>query len=152
MAKLQPKQKAFATNVVQNGGDKVKARTDAGYSTKMSIGHQRIDADKLFNHANISLMIADLQKEADKIAKAKFTISIERRLEWLNEVALAGLETYSDQQGNQRRENLSATSGAIKVMNEMLGVGGDDNDTGESISINFNISEPVGKVKVTRGE
>lgn len=151
MAKLQPKQKAFATNVVQNGGDKVKARTDAGYSTKMAIELQRIDADKLYNHANISLMIAELQKEADKIAKEKFTISIEQRLDWLNQVANAGLSTYADQQGNERRENLTATTGAVKILNEMLGVGGDDNDKGESISINFSVSQPVSDVKVTRG-
>ena len=151
MAKLQPKQEAFAVHVVQNGGDKVKARADAGYSMNMSKPSQCVDADNLYNHPKISLRISELQIEADKIAKAKFTISIEQRLEWLNEVALAGLETYSDQQGNQRRENLSATSGAVKVMNEMLGVGGDDNDTGKAISISFNVSEPVGDVKVTRG-
>lgn len=151
MAELNARQEAFAVNVVKNGGDKVKARADAGYSIKMSRVSQGVDADKLYNHAKISLRIAELQKEADKVAKESFNISIEQRLEWLKAVAVAGLASYEDQLGNKRKENLTATTGAIKIMNEMLGIGGDDS-VGESISINFNVAEPVGKVKVTRGE
>lgn len=151
MAGLNARQEAFAVNVVKNGGDKVKARAEAGYSTKMSKASQGVDADKLYNHAKISLRIAELQKEADKVAKERFNISIERRLEWLKEVAESGLSTYTDMQGNARRENLAATTSAIKVMNEMLGVD-EDEGVGESISINFNVAEPVGRVKVTRGE
>lgn len=151
MAELNARQEAFAVNVVKNGGDKVKARADAGYSTKMSRVSQGVDADKLYNHAKISLRIAELQKEADRVAKESFNISIEQRLEWLKDVAVAGLASYEDQLGNKRKENLTATTGAIKIMNEMLGIGGDDS-VGESISINFNVAEPVGKVKVTRGE
>lgn len=148
---LNARQEAFAKEVVLNGGDKVKARADAGYSMKMSKASQGVDADTLYNHPKISLRIAELQVEADRTAKERFTISIEQRLEWLNEVATAGLSTYSDMHGNQRRENLSATTAAVKTMNEMLGVGGEDEDTGKAISISFNVSEPVGDVKVTRG-
>lgn len=151
MAGLNARQEAFAKEVVLNGGDKVKARAAAGYSTVMSMASQGVDADKLYNHAKISLRIAELQTEADKIAKERFTVSVEKRLEWLNEVANAGLSTYSDMQGNERRENLAATTSAVKVMNEMLGIGGEDEDTGKAISISFNVSEPVGDVKVTRG-
>lgn len=124
VSKLQPKQEAFAVNVVLNGGDKVKARKDAGYSTAMSRASQGVDADKLYNHAKISLRIAELQLEADKIAKEKFSISVEQRLMWLKEVAEAGLTKQLITKGEdvvEQRENLPATTGAIRVMNEILG-------------------------------
>lgn len=124
VSKLQPKQELFAVNVVLNGGDKVKARKEAGYSTAMSKASQGVDADKLYNHAKISLRIAELQLEADKIAKEKFGISIEQRLRWLQEVAEAGLTKQLITKGEdvvEQRENLPATTGAIRVMNEILG-------------------------------
>lgn len=124
VSKLQPKQELFAVNVVVNGGDKVKARKDAGYSTAMSKASQGVDADKLYNHAKISLRIAELQLEADKVAKEKFSITIEQRLMWLKEVAEAGLTKQLITKGDdvvEQRENLPATTGAIRVMNEILG-------------------------------
>lgn len=86
MSTLQPKQEAFAVNVVANGGDKVKARADAGYSTKMKMVSQGVDADKLFNHAKISLRIAELQKEKDAIAKKEFQIDAEYVLRRLKQI------------------------------------------------------------------
>ncbi|MDB4261452.1 hypothetical protein N9878_01155 [bacterium] len=122
--KLQPKQEQFAVNVVVNGGDKVKARKDAGYSTAMSKASQGVDADKLFNHAKISLRIKELQIEADKVASKVFGITIEQRLRWLKEVAEAGLTKQLITKGEdilEQRENLPAVTGAVRVMNEMLG-------------------------------
>lgn len=123
-SKLQPKQELFAVNVVTNGGDKVKARKDAGYSTAMSKASQGVDADKLYNHAKISLRIKELQLQADKVAKERFNITIEQRLRWLQEVAEAGLTKQLITKGEdvvEQRENLTATTGAIRVMNEILG-------------------------------
>ena len=148
---LNARQEAFAKEVVRNGGDKVAAFKLSWSWENYSKAALDVQANKQYNHPKISLRIAELQKEADKIAKEKFTISIEQRLDWLNQVANAGLSTYADQQGNERRENLTATTGAVKILNEMLGVGGDDNDKGEAIQINFSVSQPVGDVKVTRG-
>jgi len=152
VAKLQPKQEAFACNVVLNGGDKVKARVDAGYSTKMTKASQGVDADKLYNHAKISLRIAELQIEADKIAKETFTITVEQRLKLLDDVTKAGMETYLDQQGNTRRENLAAVTSSVKVMNEMLGVNGGDDKDPESLNITFTVKDPVGDIKITKGK
>lgn len=118
---LNPKQDAFAVAVVKNGGDKVAARAAAGYSTTMTKASQGIDADKLYNHAKISLRIAELQIKATKVADKKFTVSIERRLKWLEQMALAGLGTYLDPQGNERTENLAATGKAVDLLNNMLG-------------------------------
>jgi phage terminase small subunit len=150
--KLNPKQEKFAQEVVLNGGDKVKARAAAGYSTKMSNPSQGVDADKLYNHAKISLRIAELQIEADKIAKESFTISVGQRLRWLNEITLAGLSTYVDQGGNKRRENLTASTGAIKTMNEMIGTSKDDDDQAPSLEITFQVKQPVKEVKITNAK
>lgn len=84
--KLQPKQEAFAVYVVLNGGDKIKARSEAGYSTKMAKASQSIDADKLFNHANISLRIAELQTKQDIIAENQFQIDSGYVLRRLKEI------------------------------------------------------------------
>lgn len=121
-SKLQPKQELFAVKVVENGGDKVKARKDSGYSTAMSKASQGVDADKLFNHAKISLRIAELQLEADKVAKESFSISVEWRLRRLKEISDAGVSQYKDAQENMRYENLAASKGAIETINNMLGV------------------------------
>lgn len=84
--KLNPKQEKFAQEVVLNGGDKLKARVDAGYSTKMTKASQGIDADKLFNHARISLRIAELQEKQDIIAEKEFQIDSEFVLRRLKEI------------------------------------------------------------------
>tara|TARA_R110000787_G_scaffold286299_1_gene404024 strand:+ start:55 stop:489 length:435 start_codon:yes stop_codon:yes gene_type:complete len=118
---LNAKQEAFAKAVVLNGGDKVKARAKAGYSVAMSNASQGVDADKLYNHAKISLRITILQKEADLIAKKMFSISVEQRLKWLKDITEAGLDTYNDAQGNKRREGLGAARSAIETMNTILG-------------------------------
>ena len=133
--KLQPKQELFAVNVVKNGGDKVKARKDAGYSTAMSKASQGVDADKLFNHAKISLRIKELQAIADKVAKESFSISVEWRLRRLKEISDAGVSQYSDAVGNSRYENLAASKGAIETMNTMLGVKESNNTELKPINI-----------------
>lgn len=66
--------------------------------------------------------IAELKIESNKIADKAFTVDIEQRLKWLDEVAKAGLDIYSDQNGNNRRENLAATCKAVDTLNSMLGI------------------------------
>lgn len=150
--KLQPKQELFAQEVVKNGGDKVKARELAGYSMKMSRVAQGVDADKLFNHAKISLRIAELQLEADKVAKESFKISVEWRLKRLKEASDAGMTKYKDSNEQDRYENLSASIAAVKTMNEMLGVNdGDEELTGQPMQINFTVNPAVREVKVVKG-
>lgn len=83
---LTPRQEAFAQAVVRNGGDKVKAREEAGYSTKMSRVSQGVDADKLYNNAKISLRIAELQSVKSKIAKEEFNIDAQYVLKRLHEI------------------------------------------------------------------
>lgn len=121
MTALNERQEAFAVAVVKNSGDKVAARLEAGYSSKMGKAGQAVDADTLYNHPKISLRIAELRSKANTVADKKFTVSIEQRLQWLNEIIKAGLGTYSDAQGNERRESLGAADKAISTLNSMLG-------------------------------
>ena len=123
--KLTPRQEKFAQAVVLNGGDKVKAREEAGYSMAMSKPAQAVDADNLFNHPKISLRIAELQKKADKVAEAKFEISVEQRLRWLKDATEKGLGTYvthSNFGTTERVESIGGAVSAINTMNAMLGV------------------------------
>lgn len=153
MCKLTKNQEAFAQEVVRNGGDKVAAFKASGWRWEgYKPASLSVEADKKFNHPKISLRIKELQDAADEVAKNEFKITIEQRLMWLKEVAEAGLSVYHDQLGNERRENLTAVTGAVKELNAMLGDGSDDDKAGDTMTINFNVSEPVRDVKVTRGE
>lgn len=86
MGTLNPRQEAFAQEVVRNGGDKVAARKTAGYSTKMTSAAQSVDADKLFNHAKISLRIAELQAVKMEVAEKEFRIDAEYVLRRFKEI------------------------------------------------------------------
>lgn len=146
--KLTSKQEAFAQEVVLNGGDKVAAYKLAGYSMQGNSNTVSKSADELFNNPKVSPRIAELQNLADTKAKELFSISVEQRLEWLKEITIAGMSTYLDTVGNKRRENLTASTGAIKTMNEMLG-SGDSEQTAQPLVINFGVNPAVKEVKTT---
>lgn len=151
--KLNKRQEKYAQEVVLNGGDKVAAFKSSGWKWKNFTSNTlSVEADKKYNHPKISLRIAELQNHAKEVAKEVFTISVEQRLRWLNEITEAGLSTYVDQGGNKRRENLSASTGAIKTMNEMIGVSKDDDDNAPSLEITFQVKQPVKEVKITNAK
>lgn len=62
MDKLTPKQKAFADNYIENGGNAEKAAVDAGYSEKYARGN----AYKIVANSGISAYIAERQEEMEK--------------------------------------------------------------------------------------
>lgn len=115
---LTGKQEKFAQCVVKNGGDKVAAYKEAGYSCKGNTNTVSKAADDIYNNPKVYPRIKELQKKAIKA----YTVSLEQRIKWLEEVAKAGLETFHDQNGNPRRENLSATCKAVNELNGMLGL------------------------------
>jgi len=122
MGKLTAKEEAYCQLIAKYGEkEKVKAYTEAGYSTSMSNAAIQVQADKLFNKPKLSLRIKELQKVVNKVAEKKFSISVEQRLKWLEQIVKAGLGTYHDAAGNERRENLAASKGAIETLNTMLG-------------------------------
>ena len=149
---LTDKQEKYAQAVVLNGGDKVSAYKEAGYSVSMTVAAICVQADKVHNMPKVALRITVLQSDASVIAKESFTISVEQRLRWLNKITLAGMETYKDQGGNERRESLTASTGAIKTMNEMLGVSDDSSENAEPLQIVFNVSNAVKEVKVVNAK
>ena len=67
------------------------------------------------------LRIEELRKTTVAIAEKKFTITIEQRLKWLNEIVDAGLEVITDASGVAKRQNLPASKSAIDTLNLMLG-------------------------------
>lgn len=119
--KLTSKEEKFAQAYIARTGDKVQAYKDAGYSITMSSAAISSQADKLYNKPKINLRIKELQEKASVIANKAFSVSVEQRVKWLEEVALAGLSDYADQGGNMRKENLAATCKAVDVLNSMLG-------------------------------
>jgi hypothetical protein len=149
--KLTARQEAYAKAVVLNGGDKVAAYKTAGYSTNMKADAIYVKADEVYNNGKVSVRVSELQKTADKVANKVFTISVQQRLEWLSEIRVAGMGTYNDVAGNERRENLNASNAAIKTMNEMLGTG-DSETNAEALNITFTVKAPVGEIKITKGE
>lgn len=63
MAKLTPKQKAFADNYIANGGNATDAARKAGYSEKFT----GPNAGKLLKNPKIATYIAERQAEIDKL-------------------------------------------------------------------------------------
>lgn len=120
--KLTAKEELFSQAFIARTGDKVQAYKDAGYSVNMSNASMAVQADKLYNKPKINLRIKELQKTASAIANERFTVSIEQRVKWLNEVAIAGLELLEDATGASKRQNLASTCKAIEVLNSMLGI------------------------------
>lgn len=150
---LTDKEESFCQAIARNGRHKkVESYKEAGYSTTMTAAAMGVAADRIYNKAKIALRIDQLMKVANKVAEERFTVSIEKRLRWLEEIVNAGLGEYEDGNGKKRRENLSAAKGAIETLNSMLGTGEDESEKGEEISITFNVSQPVRDVKVTSGK
>lgn len=149
---LTAKEESFCQLIATYGEkEKVKAYTEAGYSTNMSANAIGVAAARVFNKSKIMLRIKELRSIVTDKAEKSFKYTVEWRLKKLNDIVDAGLSTYEDQQGNKRREALSASKGAIDTMNSMLGVD-KENEEGESMQLVFNVSAPIRDVKVTRGE
>ena len=148
---LTQKQEAYAKAVVLNGGDKVAAYKAAGYSQSMSSNAISVQSDKLFNKPKINLRIEQLKDKSDE----KFTITVTKRLKWLEQIVDAGLHEYKDANKIKRRENLSAAKGAITVINDMLGTNegeGEGEESSATIGISFSVKEAVAEVEITKHE
>ena len=135
---LNPKQEAYAQEVVRNGGDKVGAFKLSGWSWEnMTSAALSVEADKKYNHPKISLRITELKVLADTVADKEFGITVEQRLRWLKEIVVAGLATYNDIHGNTRRESLGAADKAINTINSMLSPLSPEDESPQPLAINF---------------
>ena len=133
--KLTSKEESFAQAYIFHKEELIEAYRNSGYSQRLTPKQMSVQANKLFKKPSINLRIKELQSKASQIAEKKFTITVEQRLEWLKTITEAGIETYLDQQGNARRESLSAARSAIETMNTMLGIADDKDKKIEPIKI-----------------
>ena len=135
-AKLTDRQEAFAQAVVRNGGDRVAAFTEAGYSTKGNPNTLKTSAATIFHKPKVFERIEHLQAIASKKVERKFATTVNDRIGHIMDVITAGKATYTDKFGNERPENLLAVNNAIRLLNEMLGTGRDE-EKNTPIVINF---------------
>lgn len=122
-SKLTAKQEAFATKYVECD-DASEAYRFAYDAEKMKLTTVNVKACELLKVGKVAVRVAELQSKVNAIAEEKFTVSIERRLKWLEEITLAGLSKQQKKIGEdvvEQRENLAASNQAIKTLNEMLG-------------------------------
>ena len=121
-SKLTSKEESFAQAYIFHKEQLIEAYRHSEYSQKLNPKQMSVQANKLFKKPSIGLRIKTLQLKASDIAEKKFTITVEQRLEWLKTIVDAGIATYEDSTGANRRESLTAARGAIETMNTMLGV------------------------------
>ena len=132
--RITAKEESFAQAYIEKDGDLIEAYRASKYSQKLTAVQMSVQANKLSKKPIICLRIEELQAKASVIAEKSFKISVEQRLIWLKEITEAGLGTYSDTQGNARREGLAAAKGAIETMNTMLGID-ENNDKVKPVKI-----------------
>jgi len=138
----QKRYDSFCMAYHQNGNNATLAAKTAGYSAKTA----RQQGQRLLSNVYIKEKLKELQNEAVK----KFDLSLDARYEMLNTIFEAGLESYMDAQGNQRRENLAASLGSVKELNLMLGTTSEE-DKAPPLNISFNVTPAVGDVQITEG-
>tara|TARA_R110000851_G_scaffold169593_2_gene315779 strand:- start:239 stop:691 length:453 start_codon:yes stop_codon:yes gene_type:complete len=127
---LTDKEEAFCQAISIHGKDKkLQAYKDAGYSQNMTEAKMGIQADKTFNKPRITLRLDELMVVVNKVAEEKFTVSVQQRLKWLQEITEFGMEEIIDAQGVSKRQNLQASRSAIETLNTMLGVSEDSGKT-----------------------
>lgn len=150
MTELTAKEEAFAQAYVLGGcSDATAAWRKAHPQSKAKDSTQYTKASLMLKKEEVKKRILQLKKKASVKAEEKFTISVEQRLKWLQEVATAGLGTYEDGNGKQRRENLSATRAAVQTLNEMLGIAESEDDKSAPLEIKFTIAQPKGAIVTT---
>ena len=124
---------AFCREYLSNNNNGSKAAEAVGYSKKSS----RQMAIKLLQMPYIVDKMAQLQAVITEKSIEKFTVSVEQRLEWLQqaitygfrEIPVSAMDERTD--APTKAENLSASISGIKELNAMLGV----RDTGDGATL-----------------
>lgn len=150
--KLKPEEVERFAQEMAISGDPSAAYLKAKPDTKASQKSIWSTACRWSKQPEVIKRIDDFKRVMQVKAESKFSITVEKRLQWLQEIVEAGLGTYHDNNGNARRENLAAAKGAIEVLNDMLGTGDDDAEKGESLEITFQVSAPKRDIRITKGD
>ena len=119
--KLTSKEESFAQAFVLHKNDSIEGYRHSEYSQKLKPENMSAEAYKLLQKPHIAHRIKELQSKASVIADKKFNVSVEQRIKWLSEIVDAGMGSYKDSTGADRRESLTAARGAIETLNTMLG-------------------------------
>lgn len=123
MSELTAKEEAFAQAYVLGGcSDATAAWRKAHPDSKAKPETQHVKASVMANTDRVKVRIKALKEKASEKAEKRFGMSVERRLEMLEEAAMAGMDVYKDGNQQSRRENIQATIAAIKLINDMVGV------------------------------
>jgi phage terminase small subunit len=120
--KLTSKEESFSQAYILHKNDSIEGYRHSEYSQNLKPENMSAEAYKLLQKPHIAHRIKELQAKSSAIAEKKFTITVEQRLEWLKTITEAGIATYVDSAGANRRESLTAARGAIETMNTMLGI------------------------------
>lgn len=145
MSELTAKEEVFAKEYVLGGcSDATAAWRKAHPLSKAKPETQHNKASLMLKKGEVKIRIKQLKKKSIDIAEEKFTITVEQRLRWLEEVAIAGLATYEDGNGKPRRENLSATRAAVQTLNEMLGTVDGKDTTRKSFNLTLRVEDASG--------
>lgn len=123
MSELTAKEEAFAQAYVLGGcSDATAAWRKAHPDSKAKPETQHTKASLMLKKGEVKERILQLKEKASEKAEKRFGMSVERRLEMLEEAAMAGMDVYKDGNQQSRRENIQATIAAIKLINDMIGV------------------------------
>ena len=139
-ATTKNKYDAFCREYHINGSNATQAAIHAGYSKKTAGAK-----------ATFLLRIVYIQDELQRLkdeAVQEYTVTLEKRLKWLEKAVDFGFRDCADAQGNIRAENLAASISGVKELNVMLGTTGEEEEA-KSLAINFSVNDAVGEVKVT---
>ena len=110
----------YAKEFTQHG-DQTKSWLAAFPKSKAKPETIHVRASEFHKISKVQSRIGKVQVRTAEIAEKKFTITIEQRLKWLNEIVGAGLEIIVDASGVAKRQNLPASKSAIDTLNLMLG-------------------------------
>ena len=122
-------------------GDASKAYRKMRPDTKAKAESVHTFGWRLSSTPEVKERLAELERQARVEASSRFSITVEQRLKWLQEIVEAGKEVYLDQLGNKRRENLAASRAAIATMNDMLGVSDEKASTRKSFNVTFRVED-----------
>ena len=93
---------------------------------------------------HVRTRITQLKKQAKQKAEEKFTVTVEQRLKWLNDIVKMGMGEWEDKYGNRRSENLAAAKGAIETLNDMLGTVDGKDTTRQSFNLTLRVEDASG--------
>ncbi len=144
MVNLNDREEAFAKAFVLNGGNATEAYRESHPKSKAKATTQHEEASKMAKRPHVRTRITQLKKQAKQKAEEKFTVTVEQRLKWLNDIVKMGMGEWEDKYGNRRSENLAAAKGAIETLNDMLGTVDGKDTTRQSFNLTLRVEDASG--------